>query len=977
LLRPQLAAKVRHQQSNVLKASTISMTSLRIALAPALALALFVGPSPIVGRSIANAQITSPTAADTHWPQDSSDIRPDPLIRFGTLPNGMRYALMHNATPQGQASFRLRFAVGSLMETDNQQGLAHFLEHMAFNGSTHVPTGEMVKILERHGLAFGADTNASTDWTETIYKLDLPKTDEDTVDTSLMLLREVAGDLLIPQSAVDSERGVVLSEERLSDSPNYRAFRSRMEFMLAGQLASRRLPIGKVPVIQSSPRGLIEDLYDKYYRPERATLVAVGDFDLDAMEAKIKARFGAWRNTHLVGAEPNLGVPASRGLQTAITVEAGLPTSLQIGWVTPPDLTPDTRAKRRRQMIQRLGLAVLNRRMERIARNDAPPFLAAGASIGDEFFSARVASLQATARGTDWKPALTSAVREQRRLVQFGVLQSEIDREIEESRATLKARADAQATRRTPALANQIVGSLDNRGVVTDPTQDLAMFESIVKGLTAAEVSAAARSVFSGQGPLVLLTTSKPVDGGQPALAAAFQEAQTGAVEAPAVVAAKAWPYERFGPPGKIAERREETTVGATFVRFENGARLTIKPTSFRKDQVLVQVRVGDGRLDLPKDRPSLSWANGAFIEGGLKKVTAEELDQMMTKRIVGASFAMDDTDFVLSGQTVPADLPTQMQVLTAYLTDPAYRPEAFARVRTYALTLRDQLETTPNGVVSENLASLIRNGDPRWGMPSNAAIAAAQPQDLPAAIGGHLLDGPIEVIIVGDVNVDQAIAATAATVGALPRRGPTSPAPDARKIAFPAPTAQPIVLTHKGRADQAISLEAWPTTDLFADLRGARVLRVVVEIMKLRMIDELRVAQGATYSPSASLEASADYPGYGYVSASVEIPPAKIRGFYDDVEKIAAALRNEDATPDELKRATLPRIEAITKALQTNEFWLGVLEGVQTDPRRIELITSQIPQLQSVTAADVRRAAQTYLAPAKAWKFEVLPAAQ
>jgi zinc protease len=145
--------------------------------------------------------------------------------------------------------------------------------------------------------------------------------------------------------------------------------------------------------------------------------------------------------------------------------------------------------------------------------------------------------------------------------------------------------------------------------------------------------------------------------------------------------------------------------------------------------------------------------------------------------------------------------------------------------------------------------------------------------------------------------------------------------------------------------------------------------------VMKLRMIDELRVAQGATYSPSANLEASEDYPGYGYVSASVEIPPAKIQGFYDEVDKIVADLRARDVGPDELKRATLPRIEALGKAFQTNEFWLGSLAGGQKDPRRLEAIGSQIPQLQSITAADVRKAAQTYLAADKEWKFEVLPA--
>jgi zinc protease len=175
----------------------------------------------------------------------------------------MTYALMRNATPTGQASLRLRIAAGSMMESDAQQGLAHFLEHMAFNGSAKVPAGDMVKILERHGLAFGADTNASTSWWETIYKLDIPKTDDDTVDTSLMLLREIAGELTLPQSALDKERGVVLSEERLDDNPSYRSFKNRLQFLLPGQPASARLPIGKVEVIGNAPRAALADFYQK------------------------------------------------------------------------------------------------------------------------------------------------------------------------------------------------------------------------------------------------------------------------------------------------------------------------------------------------------------------------------------------------------------------------------------------------------------------------------------------------------------------------------------------------------------------------------------------------------------------------------------------------------------------------------------------------------------------------------------------
>ena len=182
----------------------------------------------------------------------------------------MRYAIMHNATPPGQVSMRLRFDVGSLMERDDQQGLAHFLEHMAFNGSTNVPTrGEMVKDLERLGLAFGADTNAQTGFDSTVYKFDLPKSDDQTVDTSLMLLREIAGNLTLDQGAMDQERGVILSEERLRDTPGYRITKQRFGFMMAGQRPPERFPIGLVPVIQNAKVDLIADIY-RQLLPARA-----------------------------------------------------------------------------------------------------------------------------------------------------------------------------------------------------------------------------------------------------------------------------------------------------------------------------------------------------------------------------------------------------------------------------------------------------------------------------------------------------------------------------------------------------------------------------------------------------------------------------------------------------------------------------------------------------------------------------------
>ncbi len=901
-------------------------------------------------------------------------LSPDPAIRFGTLPNGMRYALRHNATPPGQASLRLRIAAGSMMETDDRQGLAHFLEHMAFNGSKTVPEGEMVKTLERLGLAFGADTNAATSFDDTTYRLDLPKTDNETVDSSLHMLRDVAGELTIAQDAVDRERGVVLSEERARDTPSYRVFTDRFGFLLKDQRPPQRLPIGKVEVLKSASRDLIAGYYQAYYRPERTILVAVGDFDLDGMEAKIKASFGDWKASAANGPDPDLGVVAKRGAEARVSVQPGAPLSLQIAWVQPADRSPDSIAKRGRSLAENLGLSVLNRRLSALSRAANPPFIAAGVSKGDQYHAAEVTTIAVTARAGEWRQALAAVDLERRRAIQFGVRQDELDREIEEYRSAFKAAAAGAATRRTPNVAADILGALSEDEVATDPVQEQALFEATVKTIKAPQASAALTAAFQGQGPLVFLATPTPVEGGDKALLDALDAAGKVAATAPVAPTASVWPYANFGAGGgKVAERREIADLDTVFVRFENGVRLTVKPTRFRDDQVLVAVSVGGGLTTIAPNRQSPGWAGSALLEGGLKQISSEDMERVLASKTYDANFAIDDDSFSFSGRTTPDDLDTQMQVLAAYVTEPGWRPEAFDRIKAYGATLHEQFEATDSGVLRRDLAGLLHNGDKRWTFPTREEIAQARLDDLKATIAPGLGRDAIEVVIVGDTTVEKAIEATAATFGALPPR-PAPTAPNAVGVAFPAPVAAPVTRTHGGRADQAIGYLAWPTDDFYADTRRSRATTVLVDILKLRLTAELREKQGATYSPSVGNTASQTWKGYGYVAASEEAPPALMDGFFRDVAKIAADLRTTPVTPDELARAKTPRLDALEKSKATNEYWLGQLSGAQADPRQLEATRSVTAQIEAVTAADVQAVAQRYLKDDKSWKLVIKP---
>ena len=923
--------------------------------------------------------LAGPRIADLkpgQWAQAVSDVAPDPAWRFGVLPNGMRYAIRKNATPPAQASLRLWFDAGSLMEADDQQGLAHFLEHMAFNGSRNVPEGEMIKILERHGLAFGADTNAQTSFDETTYQLDLPKTDDGTVDTSLMLLREAAGELTIAPEAVDRERGVVLSEERARDTPNYRVAIQSLSAQMEGQLPPKRIPIGKTDVLKTAPAQRIRDFYEAYYRPERAVLVAVGDFDVDAMEAKIKARFGDWAGKGQPGKNPDLGPVAKRGPTAKLIVEAGAPWSVQMTWMRKPDGLVETKALDERDTLENLAFAVLNRRLQAIGRSAEPPFIAGGAFKGDQYGAVRVTTFGATAQPGRWREALESLDAEQRRAAQYGVRQDELDREIATMRAGLAAAAAGEATQRTPLLANQLVGTLGDGEVVTSPTQNLAFFDAVVKGLTAERVNAVLKTAFAGSGPLIVIAAPQNVEGGEAAVLKTYDELKAKPVTPPAAPGVTTWPYSSFGPPGKVVEQKDVSDLDAVFVRFENGVRLTVKPTKFRDDQVLVKVRTGHGLLDLPSDKQSPLWSGSAFVEGGLKQITAQDMERVLTGKIWNAQLGVEDDAFTLNGRTRPEDLSTELQVLTAFAVEPGWRPEAFNRVKTSYGTLHDQLQSTTGGVLGRDLGGLMHGGDQRWTFPSREQIAASSIDDLKTAVANPLAKGEIEVVIVGDTTVDKAIAAVAETFGALPPRAGSPASDSARQAPFPAPSATPVVRTHKGRADQAALFMAWRTDDLFANLQRSRDVTVLSQVLQLRLIDELREKQGATYSPNASSTASVTFKNWGYLAVSLEVPPEKLDGVVASIREIAADLRDKPISEDELERAKKPRIDQIEKARVTNEYWVGALSGAQIDPRLLDATRSVLAGLSRVTPADVQRAAKTYLADDKSWLLLVKPEA-
>lgn len=909
------------------------------------------------------------------FPHDASDVSADPLVRYGRLENGLRYAVMANDTPTNTAALRVRIDMGSLNEAEDERGLAHFIEHMAFNGTTNIAEDELVKMLERFGLAFGADTNAYTAFHETVYQLDLPSTDTETVDAALSILSEMVSEALFDPEAVDRERGVVLSEERVRDTFGLRYLRERNRFLFPDSLISERLPIGLVEVIETAPAERMKALYDAYYTPERAFVAAVGDFDVDEMEAKLRDAFGGWTPPAEPGLDPDLGVVRERTTEAGFFTDPDMYTIAGLYFVTPSAPRPDTLDMRRQELLEGVGEGVLARRLQRLSRDPDARFLQAMVASGPVFGTkaADMASLEIVSRPEDWRAALALAEQELRRAVEHGFTAAEVNEQLANLRTRLENAADQADTRETPALADRVTRAFGASDVFSHPDANLAQFEAAAPEVTPEAVLEAFRARWTGPDPLVFLANNAPVPDAEEAILAVLTESQAVAVAPPTDLGGGEFAYTTFGDPGAVAEQDVAEPHAITRARFENGVRANVKQTDFEEDVVRVSVRVGGGRLEMPKELPGLSqFFDNAFTLGGLEAHSADDLQSLLAGRTWDLNSGVGDDAFVFSAATTPDDLLLQLQLFAAYVTAPGYRPEGEAQYRQLFDIVYDTLDAQPASVRRRDVPRLLRSGDPRYGLPAKESLLARSYADLRTVLARALGDGAVEIGVVGDIAPEAALEAVGATFGALPaRRADPEPFAAARVVRFPDDRSL-ITLTHAGEADQAEANVYWPTTD-DGDVAIARRLVLLERVMDLKLIARIREQEGATYSPRASGLTSRVNPGFGYFFVSLALTPDDVAPYFAIIDEIAAELAAGDISEDELERARRPLLEQIEESLEDNGYWLRLATTAQTQPRYLERTLTRMEDYAAITREEVAQTAAAYLRPDAALRVAIV----
>ena len=609
------------------------------------------------------------TARASPWVDLPGDLPEDPAIKFGTLPNGLRYAIRPNAEPKDRISLRLLVSAGSLVERDDERGLAHFVEHMAFRGTKAYPQDTLVTTLERSGIGLGPDNTAFTSYDYTVYHLELPDTTPGMLRLGLEVFREYASNVTFDPDAIAKERGVVLSEKATRDTPQQRLFDANLWSLWPDSRQYHRAPIGLESSIRQFTREQFVAFYDAWYRPERIAVIIVGNVQPAEAEALLTKILGPLAARAPPRPEPPDLIPTHATVpDVAMFVDDSLGgVRFNFTHPQPHPLAPNTHAERVTYLHRALSFAMFAKRLEWTARRRGGTYVAPGVSTETFMPGWEVVSFSASGRSENWRSLAADLEQEHRRAFLLGFTEDELKLAKASVARNYEQAVRSASTVRSESIAAQIEGNLLYGGVLSTPEAAQLDLAADRAAATTAQCNRAFKAAWTNKPLHVLVTTNSLFTATRNAICDALNQSRDVKVRQTRPPEDVKFHYTSFGRPGKLALEEYLADLDVHLGRFDNGVRLNFKPTPFEADAVRVTVRVGTGKATQPADQPGLDLlARHGFIRSGLDRHTEDELDALLTHHVLNVQFDVEPDAFVFTAQCARRDLLLTMQMIGA-----------------------------------------------------------------------------------------------------------------------------------------------------------------------------------------------------------------------------------------------------------------------------------------------------------------------
>ena len=881
----------------------------------------------------------------------------------GTLSNGVQWIYRKHATPPGKITVMVHVRAGSLCETDAQRGLAHFLEHLAFNGTENFAPGTLVPYFESIGMTFGDNANAFTGFDQTAFYLTLPDAKPEGVEKALMILSDyVYRQLLIP-AEIEKERGVILEEKRMRKDVDQRVQEEMTNRLFAGSRFAERSPIGTEEVLKNAQRDEFERFYRTWYRPERTTVLLIGDAGLDMLLPLVEKWFSKVEAKVPAQPWPGAGIQPFAAARAIVVTDPEL-ESAAIGFtnVLPPRPPATTVPLYRAELVDDLAVWMMNRRLAERVRSGQAAFQAADVAVSGFLREGLVVAAQVEGKPEDWRKMLDELAAEVSRAKEFGFTERELALAKAEQVGDAERAVSSEETMDPRRLMFRFFRSLNDGVPVMSAGQELAILRELLPGVTVAEASGAFKARFSPDTFACALAMPKRDGLSVPTeeeLLAAAREAVARKVEAAKDEGGATSLLEKEPEAGQVLEPATDEALGVTSGWLGNGVRFHVRSTDYRKDTVHLTVALAGGILEETAENAGVTEAAAIlFREPATGRLSSSQVQDLLTGKQIRLS-AEAETD-ALTARAVgsPRDLADALRLLNALLTDGRISESAFANWKTDRLRGLAKAAKEPSARAMDTLAEIVAGGDPRL-MPATAerverqTLAAAQ-----AWLARLALEAPIEVTIVGDVKADEAIALLAKYVGSLPARPRTAERFAAlRKLSRgPGPFTSKVSVETITPQGMAIFGVFGPEAKAIDEVR---MLRLASNVLDTRLNKRIREELSLAYSTQAGMRPAIGIPGTGIIIGLAPCDPVKAEDVLAEAAKIFAAFAEGGPTAEELSNAKMQVLEMLDRDMREPRWWTGILEhsGLrETDLARLKTVREDYQAYSAEQVRDVFR---------------------
>jgi zinc protease len=893
----------------------------------------------------------------------------DPAIHMGRLDNGVAYWVRSHATPPGKIAFWMHVATGSINEDDGQEGIAHYLEHLAFNGTQHFPPNELVKFFESIGLRFGQHQNAFTSFNQTTYLLTLPNTEADTLDKGLLCLADFAFRMLLTDQEIDKERQVILEEKRSRKGAGQRLTEKLLPALLPGSRVARRLPIGLEETIARVQRQDFLAYYTTWYHPARVTILAVGDAPVDTIVAAITKHFAGWQPQDLPPADKDYGITPYTHQHPVVVTDPELTTATIETMSIHPHTHQQTHADFRRRLVENIGTWIVNRRMQQLIQEGKAAYQSAQVRKSAFFHVADQFSAEAEAEPAHWAAAFRGLLTEMQRARLHGFTAQEVEDAKQATLSTAEHAAQTESTRDARGFLRDMNRAVANHERPLAAAQALDVLRQLLPGVTPAEVSATFVAHFDPDRQAYVLTLPEQEGLSVPSrdeLLTMVKDTLATPVEPWQVATRPTTLLTQAPQPGTISERTQFTPLQVTHVTFANNVRLHYRFMDFKKDHVTVSITLAGGKIrEQAENRGITDLASLALARPATGQFSSTAIRDFMTGKKVAVGGRMTEDALVVDVSGAPEALEEGLQLAYLLLQDARLEAPGVTLWKQQKLQMLESVRTRIDARVHE-VTGLAQSGhDMRRAplTPAQVKTRAGATAPAQAWLETILRTAPIEVAVVGDIPEDKALQLVGTYLGSLPTRPrhDASLEPLRRVAGFTGPLTEALeVETITPRAHLML---LWRCAD-WQDVRGRRLIHLVSQILERRLRQEIREARGLTYSTSVYARPSKIYPLMSALYVEFTTDPEKADEAVQVARSVVEKFAAEGPTTEEVHTVHKQFKNSAETMLKEPGFWVELLADLEYHSTRLEDVEHLLDDVLAFTQADIAAEARKTITP-------------